>query len=194
MVPACKHTVWEGLDCLDPRLSSLSTPLHAAAAADDIHMVCYLISQNAVAVDAMAFMGCLCLSPHIRMLTEPICHGLRSAYEMPSATPLHAALAHGASDDTILLLLNSGAVWDLPLAQCYGITALHIMAANGCTSLLSKMVDLGFKGSDWLDHQGYCALHYVACFLSTGDNEDTAAALVKALLYIGATLDRPSSG
>ncbi|GKT67492.1 hypothetical protein ColTof4_14447 [Colletotrichum tofieldiae] len=193
MVPACLHTVWKDLGSLDPCLPSLGTPLHAAAAADDIQMVRYLLSQNA-AVDAMAFMSCLCHSPHIRMLTDPDCHGFQSAHEMPSATPLHAALAHNASDDTVLLLLSHGAAWDLPLVQCHGITALHIMAANGRASLLRKMAGLGFRASDWPDHQGYRALHYAACFPAAEDDNSKAAALVTALLRIGAKPDQLSSG
>ncbi|GKT97556.1 hypothetical protein Ct61P_15406 [Colletotrichum tofieldiae] len=62
--------------------------------------------------------------------------------------------AHDAGDDIALALICAGAAWDLPLAGTHGVTALHLMAANGRTRLLETMARTGpaHRARDWPDY------------------------------------------
>ncbi|WDK23757.1 hypothetical protein CGRA01v4_15049 [Colletotrichum graminicola] len=143
----------------------------------------------------MAFRSCLCPSCYIDSLTHPDCYGWSTMSGMPSATPLHSAIAHNASDDVILLLIDCGSVWDLPLVYFHGVTALPIMAANGRTGLLNMIATRGLTRRDWPDHLGYRALHHAVCCSAVNSDVKSALNLFKALNRVGARLhdSRPSS-
>ncbi|KAL0929254.1 uncharacterized protein CTRU02_215795 [Colletotrichum truncatum] len=167
---------------------SIATPLHIAARKGDTSTTAYLITKlPSDQVDNMAFRFCLHPSRHLDILRNH--HRVWSRPEMPSATALHIALAYHADDELILNLIRSGAAWDVPLANSHGVSALHIMSANGRVSLLQKMADFGLAGMDWPDHRGLRALHYAVCWSPTRMANCLSMLLVQALVRVGAKLD-----